>query len=113
MLKKTVASLGLAAAATTGAAFLMGSPASAETVPASARTTVADVQTTEAATVRHGGDGRGWTGDRYDRGWTGDRHHNGWTGDRYDHRQPHHWTCYHHRHPHHSVVAIVHGDHRR
>lgn len=43
MFKKTITSLGIAAAATTGAALFMGSPASAQTTPASAQVSVAHV----------------------------------------------------------------------
>lgn len=113
MFTKIVASLGLAAAGTAGAALFMGSPASAETLPASAQTTVAHVQTT----VRHDGDDRGWTTGR---GWTNDRYDRGWIDDRYDRRWPHEWTWYHHRHHHrhhhgrhHGVVVVVRGDHWR
>lgn len=44
MMKKTIASVGIAAAASAGALLLTGSPASAQTTPASARADVAYVQ---------------------------------------------------------------------
>jgi hypothetical protein len=59
MLKKTIASVGLAAAASAGALLLGGSPASAQTTPASARTNVAYVQTSAVSRERHPGDHRG------------------------------------------------------
>jgi hypothetical protein len=71
MMKKTVASLGIAAAASAGALLLTGSPASAQTTPASARAGVAYVHT---SAERRYGDHRGhdhWRGDYY-------RHHHGW-----------------------------------
>jgi hypothetical protein len=55
MMKKTIASVGLAAAATTGALFLTGSPASAQTTQAPARAGVAYVQPSAVAD-RHYGD---------------------------------------------------------
>jgi hypothetical protein len=54
MMKKTVASVGIAAAASAGALLLTGSPASAQTTPASARATVTYVQQ-----AQHHGDDRG------------------------------------------------------
>jgi phage terminase Nu1 subunit (DNA packaging protein) len=60
MVKKTIASVGLAAAATAGALLLTGSPASAQTTPASARANVAYVQTSAVSTERHPGDDWGY-----------------------------------------------------
>lgn len=59
MMKKTIASVGLAAAATAGALLLTGSPASAQTTPASARANVAYVQTSAVSTEHRWGDHRG------------------------------------------------------
>jgi len=75
MMNKTVASVGIAAAASAGALLLTGSPASAQTTPVSART-VADAQE-----AQHQGDHRGhgrvhhWhhDGDYYG------HHHHGWS----------------------------------
>jgi hypothetical protein len=75
MLKKTIASVGLAAAATAGALFLGGSPASAQTTPASARSDVAYVQTVSATSQgHHYTDHRGHRSGYYYR----HHHHYGW-----------------------------------
>jgi hypothetical protein len=73
MLKKTIASVGLAAAATAGALFLGGSPASAQTTQASARSDVAYVQTIATSTKRHHADHRGHRSSHYRH-----HHHHGW-----------------------------------
>jgi hypothetical protein len=108
MFKKTVASVGLAVAATAGAAFLMGSPASAETLPASAQATAANVQTAaadihtaahvqtrEASTARHSADYRDRTDYRY-----GDRYNQ----RSYDWRNYRYYGRYHHGR-HHTVIV--------
>ena len=73
MLKKTIASVGLAAAASAGALFLGGSPASAQTTQASARSDVAYVQTIATSTGRHYADHRGHRPSYYRH-----HHHYGW-----------------------------------
>jgi hypothetical protein len=79
MLKKTIASVGLAAAATAGALFLGGSPASAQTTQASARSDVAYVQTIAASKERHHADQRGHRSSHYRHyyGWRHIKHHAG------------------------------------
>jgi hypothetical protein len=84
MLKKTIASVGLAAAATAGALFLGGSPASAQTTQASARSDVAYVQTIATSKYRHHADHRGHR-PRHHRhhhhyGWEYNKHHAGHHG---------------------------------
>jgi hypothetical protein len=95
MIKKTVASVSLGVAAAAGAAFLMQSPASAETVhtsPASvqtvhtsAKTAVTHVQTTAASKVRRSTDYRDRT---YDHSWGYGRYH---------HRPHYYWSNRYHR----------------
>jgi hypothetical protein len=80
MMKKTIASVGLAAAATAGALLLTGSPASAQTTQAPARADVAYVQA-NAVAEHHFGDYRG--------------HRWGYGRDRYFYRHHHHhWNRY-------------------
>jgi len=78
MMKKTVASLGVAAAASAGVLLLTGSPASAQTTPASARSDLAYVQTSEGAQWRHHGGHHHWRGHHY--GYHHGYHH-GWNRD--------------------------------
>ncbi|TQM00601.1 hypothetical protein FB559_6316 [Actinoallomurus bryophytorum] len=80
MLKKTIASVGLAAAATAGALFVGGSPASAQTTQASARSDVAYVQTIATSTGRH-------HADHYRSWYYRHHHHHGWR--HYDHADHH------------------------
>jgi hypothetical protein len=88
MLKKTIASVGLAAAATAGALFLGGSPASAQTTQASARSDVAYVQTIATSKERH-------HADHYRHPVSHHRHHYGWNhvkhywGHHADHHKGH------------------------
>jgi hypothetical protein len=79
MLKKTIASVGLAAAATAGALFLGGSPASAQTTQASAQSDVAYVQTIATSKDRHHADHHGHQAShhRYHYGWKYNKHHAG------------------------------------
>lgn len=79
MFKKTLASLGVAAAATAGIAFLMESPASAETVPASAQITMSHARTVV-------------------------RHHGTWTYDRCCDYRPY-WTCHHRWYRDHHAIS--------
>lgn len=76
MMKKTIASVGLATAATAGALLLTGSPASAQTTQTPARADVAYVQTSAVARHHHPRDHRGhrWG---YDRGYYRHHHHHG------------------------------------
>lgn len=53
MMKKTIASLGIAAAASAGALLLTGSPASAQTTPASAQGGVAYAQQVQVRADHH------------------------------------------------------------
>lgn len=80
MMKKTIASVGIAAAASAGALLLTGSPASAQTTPASARVGVAYVQQAQDRGDHHFS-GHRWHHDEdyyYQR-----HHHHGWN---------HHWN---------------------
>lgn len=81
MMKKTIASVGLAAAATAGALLLTGSPASAQTTQAPTRTGVAYVQTSAVAEhhTRDHRDHRDHWGHRwgYDRDYYRSHHHHG------------------------------------
>jgi hypothetical protein len=64
MMKKTIATVGLAAAATAGGLLLTGSPASAQTTPASARANVAYVHAS-AVSEHYRGDRGGYRYGRY------------------------------------------------
>ena len=78
MLKKTIASVGLAAAATAGALFLGGSPASAQTTQASAQSDVAYVQTIATSKKSHYADHHGHKATHhwhYYYGWKHNKHH--------------------------------------
>lgn len=87
MIKKTVATVGLGIAATAGAAFLMQSPASAETTHTPTKTVVNHVQTTVESKARHSTDYRDRT---HDHGRAYDRDHH--------HRRPHYyWSKRYHR----------------
>jgi hypothetical protein len=87
MMKKTIASVGLAAAATAGALLLTGSPASAQTTQAPTRTGVAYVQTSAVAEhhTRDNRDHRDYRDYRdhwghrwgYDRDYYRSHHHHG------------------------------------
>jgi hypothetical protein len=89
MLKKTIASVGLAAAATAGALFLGGSPASAQTTQASARSDVAYVQTIATSTERYHADHRGHQRSHYRH-----HHHHGW---QYNNHHARHYAGHHGR----------------
>lgn len=73
MMKKMIATLGLAVAASAGALVLTGSPASAQTTQAPARASVVHVQTSTVAD-RHFRDHRGHRGYYYYRHHHGNRH---------------------------------------
>jgi hypothetical protein len=73
-MKKTIAAVGIAAAASAGALLLGGSPASAETTQASAPSGVAYVQASAVSTEGHYGHHRGHY---HVYRWGHHRHHNG------------------------------------